>query len=984
MSSLPQQVPGYELIRELGVGGMATVYLALQHSLDRQVAIKVMRRDARGVDISDFERRFLLEGRTMAKLPHRNIVAVYDIVTQPDISYIAMEYLSAGTLSERLRRGLELSEAIAIVVQLANALDLAHTLGVIHRDLKPANVLFRDEATPVLTDFGIAKSSEGSTTRITLTGMVLGTPTYMSPEQANGQEIDGRSDQYSLGILFYEMLTGHVPFAGDTPMSVLMAHALTPPPPLPVELAMFQPLIDRLLAKKREDRYASLRQFTEALRSLILSNETLGMRLQAGSARSSSSQLRKLGFSGNSPKSGQHTGPTFARQGKTTALVDRLDPTRLAPALRSRRGIAVAVALVVVIATGALLWNVFGPNSASTASRTVTRLELNEAHKLIDQGKKLVTPPGDNAFEYLQNVLQRDPGNRTATDLLDALAAKMRGQAEQALAAHDDKAASDLINQTLLVKPKDPASEKLAARIAGQRASRERTQRVDELLTKAAAAASYPGSQADDVYTLLASARKIDPGNPKVRLRIAQLTKEEFDRVRAQASAGRLQEAKSMLDALRPNFGDHVAFDPLVRAVEHAKDMEARAQKATDLLARAQQALQHDRLDQPPGDSAFDLFTQARAMDARLPAVAEFEKGLLQRLMSDASAAQHGKHFERALTLAEVALRLAPGNQSASDLLAAAQGKLGAHRSAIASQLNLARQSLANGNLLPPGKDNAKDVLDGLLKNDPGNKDARALLESLPKAIADTAKAALRRDDPDAASALLHAASSYYPANPEFNQITADIASARQQQQAEADASERLQRIADLIGQRPITLEHATLIANELAAAKQHKQDTAALEKHLLDALAADVREADSVEGVNAALASAQAVSRTLGAQPALDAIAQEGGQRWALLQEQRKEQVEAQKGELVINALPWGTVDKVLDADRNPIPLPSERDTPLQLKVPAGSYYITLTHPGINKGVSVFARVKPRETTQTVARFQTLTADAYLRHAGF
>src|SRR5690606_12642287 len=196
MASFPQQVPGYELIRELGVGGMATVYLAVQHSLERHVAIKVMIRDAAGGTGSDFEKRFLFEGRTMAQLPHRNIVAVYDIVTRADIAYIAMEYLSDGPLTDRMRRGLELGEAITIAVQLANALEYAHRQNVVHRDLKPSNVLFRDASTPVLTDFGIAKQAGAAAVRITQTGMVLGTPTYMSPEQANGQEVDGRSDQY--------------------------------------------------------------------------------------------------------------------------------------------------------------------------------------------------------------------------------------------------------------------------------------------------------------------------------------------------------------------------------------------------------------------------------------------------------------------------------------------------------------------------------------------------------------------------------------------------------------------------------------------------------------------------------------------------------------------------------------------------------------------------------------------------------------------
>src|SRR4051812_22382145 len=157
MTTAGIQIPGFELLRPLGSGGMSTVYLALQRSLDRKVAIKIMRRSSgdASADVTQAEKRFLLEGRMMAKLPHRNIVAVYDIVSNDAMSYISMEYLDGGTLSDRMKDGLSLGDAVAVVVQIASALDFAHSHGVVHRDLKPANIMFRDSGTPVLTDFGI-------------------------------------------------------------------------------------------------------------------------------------------------------------------------------------------------------------------------------------------------------------------------------------------------------------------------------------------------------------------------------------------------------------------------------------------------------------------------------------------------------------------------------------------------------------------------------------------------------------------------------------------------------------------------------------------------------------------------------------------------------------------------------------------------------------------------------------------------------------
>ena len=295
MSVPSTSIPGYELIRELGIGGMATVYLAIQRSLDRKVAIKVMKRNID--DLEKFERRFLMEGRTMAKLPHRNIVAVYDIVKNEDVTYIAMELLDGGTLSDRMKAGLSLGDAISIVVQVAQALQFAHEHGIVHRDLKPANIMFRDAHTPVLTDFGIAKQQDATATRLTQTGMLVGTPTYMSPEQINALEVDGRSDLYSLGVLFYELLTGAPPFVADTPIAVLMAHLTTPAPPLPPQFADFQPVVDAMLAKNRDERFASLKEFTRALKGAVVNNENLWAKLQADPNQSSSEQLRALGFS---------------------------------------------------------------------------------------------------------------------------------------------------------------------------------------------------------------------------------------------------------------------------------------------------------------------------------------------------------------------------------------------------------------------------------------------------------------------------------------------------------------------------------------------------------------------------------------------------------------------------------------------------------------------------------------------------------------
>lgn len=248
------QIPGYQIERELGQGGMAIVYLALQESLHRHVALKVIK-PVLTTD-EEFAQRFLREGRIIAQLSDPHIVTVYDIASHNGTYYLSMEYLSGGTLQQRIRNGLPLEEALSIAQAIAGALHYAHRRNIIHRDIKPQNILFRENGQPVLTDFGIAKTL-GASTIMTRTGLSLGTPRYMSPEQIRGQGVDARADLYSFGVLFYEMLTGNVPYAADDSFALAMMHVTAPVPKLPPHLSRFQPLLNKLLDKNPDERFQS-------------------------------------------------------------------------------------------------------------------------------------------------------------------------------------------------------------------------------------------------------------------------------------------------------------------------------------------------------------------------------------------------------------------------------------------------------------------------------------------------------------------------------------------------------------------------------------------------------------------------------------------------------------------------------------------------------------------------------------------------------
>lgn len=266
MAAFPE-IPGYELKKFLGSGGAADVFLAVDRRHSRLVAVKVLAR--RRFAESLVVRRFIKEAQTISRLHHPNIVRVFATGRTPELRFITMEFFPESLKRRLQERGrLVPDEALAIANQVASALYYAHGRGFVHRDVKPDNIMFRPDGTPVLLDFGIARVLE-STTQLTRSGMSMGTPRYMSPEQLNAKRADGRSDVYSLGVVLYEMLSGAPPFKGSQTMAVIMKHVTEPVPPLPGELAAYQELLDRLMAKERARRPATEKEWQELVKPLL-------------------------------------------------------------------------------------------------------------------------------------------------------------------------------------------------------------------------------------------------------------------------------------------------------------------------------------------------------------------------------------------------------------------------------------------------------------------------------------------------------------------------------------------------------------------------------------------------------------------------------------------------------------------------------------------------------------------------------------------
>jgi CheY-like chemotaxis protein len=248
------QIPSYTLLRPLGRSARASVWLAHSGALQRTVALKISEPVAgEAPDVQQFAREYA----AIAALRDPAIVDIYDYGVHDGREFLAMEYFPCGDLKQRLLNPMSSSEAVAYARRIAAALGVVHARGIVHRDLKPPNVMLRPDGSVVLIDFGLAKRLDSDTYN-TAVGVLRGSPYYMSPEQVQGRVLDARSDQYALGVVFYEMLTGYKPFTGLTAMDLMQQHVSGERPALPAALAVFEPIVARLMARERDERFANI------------------------------------------------------------------------------------------------------------------------------------------------------------------------------------------------------------------------------------------------------------------------------------------------------------------------------------------------------------------------------------------------------------------------------------------------------------------------------------------------------------------------------------------------------------------------------------------------------------------------------------------------------------------------------------------------------------------------------------------------------
>ena len=465
------EIPGYRILRQLGRGGMATVYLALQESVQREVAIKVMSPTL--LADPDFGERFLREARIAARLHHRHVVGIHDVGRIGDYNYMAMEYLGGGPILARDAGPRPVRFALRIAREIGMALHYAHAKGFVHRDVKPDNILLREDTSSALTDFGIARANDSE--RMTRTGAVIGTPHYMSPEQARGRPIDGRADLYSLGIVLYELLVGRVPFHADDSLAVGIMHITQPVPILPEALQPLQSVLNRLLAKQPEDRFQNGQQLADAIEQLELSmangelpdmenpDEAYRREVPGGGSPSSAQRMTTPSPAQRmttpppvqrvstpspaqrvptpSPQVRLRSEPSIGRTDEFVAVERRRPGSRGAESDRSGSGrsaarIIVPIVLVLLVAIGAAgAWFYQDRLRALLPSTELNGL-ISRAQKALAENR-LVGTQGDSARELFQSARALDPDNDQVKKGLDSVGAQLVVQSRAALEHKD-------------------------------------------------------------------------------------------------------------------------------------------------------------------------------------------------------------------------------------------------------------------------------------------------------------------------------------------------------------------------------------------------------------------------------------------------------------------------------------------------------------------------------------------------------------------
>ncbi len=693
------EIPGYKILRTLGRGGMATVYLAIQEVFEREVALKVMSKVL--AEDPNFGQRFFREAKIVSKLVHPNIVTVHDVGMHDGYCYLSMEYIDGRDLKQVVD-DLSLRQKITAVRDIAKALIYSGSKGYVHRDIKPENIMFHSsDGRAVLMDFGIARAAE-SQTQVTQAGTAIGTPHYMSPEQAKGKVVDGRSDIYSLGVVFFFILAGRVPYDAESAVAIGIKHITEPVPSLPKIFEGLQPIIDRMMAKDVNKRYQNARQLLDDIDELDI--EVLEHAAEFASTIRSSRPSPRVSTLSQPGETGveafeiddEHVSDIDAFKDyelETDSLSKERTP--ILPGLLAGTFVVAVIAVFVYFKHPELVqpWL----DAALAEYNSVTDEETTQEQSVLPVVSP--TPVAEQAQSGMQSLTSE-------------------------VAITDDVGGADADLRPPPNEP-DPAAspQRQEQRLAQITALKEK---INTLKVAYATEAIYLSELIASYRDLMA----LDADDPMVRQEFAEIREGQTAQLLAFAqrvgTSPILDKRLSQFQTLFPEVKQKVIAD-IVAAAKTRK-------KVMSLILEAEAYYKQNNLTKPPGRNALDVYQKALALDAVNEEALRGKKKIVKKLSDLAARRYAAGQYGAALSSAKKVLEIDPDNAAAKRL----EKKISeffAQEQRIDTLLKGAESKISRGDLFRPANSGAFHDYQIVLRLDAENATAREGLNRVVDAL---------------------------------------------------------------------------------------------------------------------------------------------------------------------------------------------------------------------------------------------------------
>jgi tetratricopeptide (TPR) repeat protein len=605
-----------------------------------------------------------------------------------------------------------------VVKEIGRALDYAHNRGFVHRDIKPENILFREDGSAVLSDFGIARVVD-DTPSISGSGMVLGTPQYMSPEQAAGRALDGRSDIYSLGIVFFRMLTGDVPYKADTAVRIGVRHLQDPVPRLPPYLAVFQEVLDRALAKQPEQRFQSGAELAAALDAVRarpdLPNATV--RAQAVTTQ----EIRAVG----------------------AQLITARDPIRAerGSKRRQRRRVLQTTASVTLLALVVIGGSVLFVREPERVTRLAAAAGIIDDPKVEDawnSARSLRQDPNQSLATIVagyRRVLSLDPGHAPAAEALASLATQWKTEIETAIREGRLDQASNRLEESLLAFPEDASLQALTTEIANRRNAERLVASTQELLRSHGFSDVPAATAAIQAYH---EVLRLAPEHPVARAELDALARHYAGLAATAADEGAVDRAIAFLDRASA-ANDRLDVLGQVRVqIQQAATLQT---AISDMLQQASRYRAEGNLINPPGQNAAELYHRVLSTDPDNAIATQGMHEVESQLLVLARAQLDAGDLDGVRQLIGRAVAVGLDAASVNQVKARLDAE-DARRAAVAERLQAAGEQLARGYITEPADRNAVTLLREVQRLDPGNAEAQAMLAQCAERLADVAREA--------------------------------------------------------------------------------------------------------------------------------------------------------------------------------------------------------------------------------------------------